>query len=328
MLVGLAAYPFLPVAPLPRVEFPTIAVIAPAIPGASPETMASTVAQPLERQFAQIPGVAQLTSVNVLGQSQITLQFDLDRNIDAAAGDVQAAINAASGQLPKNLPSNPTYRKVNPSDSPILILAVQSDEVPLIDGRRLRRYRAVAADVADRRRVPGAHRRRTKTCGAGAGRSRPSLPHGPDAGGCAQRAGQRHRRCAEGHRQHGHVRRSPFTTTISLPKRREYNDVILAWRNGAPVRVRDIGQRDRRARESAICGAWQNGKQGILLVVFKQPGANVIDTVERIKAALPHLEASIPPSVHVDVMMDRTLTIRASVDGRAVHPDPVHRAWW
>jgi multidrug efflux pump subunit AcrB len=131
VLVGLAAYPFLPVAPLPRVEFPTISVTA-SYPGASPETMASTVAQPLEKQFAQIPGMAQLTSVSVLGQSQIILQFDLERDIDAAAGDVQAAINAAGGQLPKNLPSNPTYRKVNPSDSPIMILSVQSEEMPLI----------------------------------------------------------------------------------------------------------------------------------------------------------------------------------------------------
>ena len=132
VLVGIAAYPLLPVAPLPRVDFPTISVNA-KFPGASPETMASTVAQPLEYQFAQIPGVAQLTSVSVLGQSSITIQFDLDRNIDAAAGDVQAAINAASGQLPKNLPAPPTYRKVNPSDSPIMILSVQSDAMPLIE---------------------------------------------------------------------------------------------------------------------------------------------------------------------------------------------------
>ena len=132
VLVGIAAYPLLPVAPLPRVDFPTISVNA-KFPGASPDTMAATVAQPLEYQFAQIAGVSQLTSVNVLGQSQITIQFDLDRNIDAAAGDVQAAINAASGQLPKNLPSAPTYRKVNPSDSPIMILSVQSDAVPLIN---------------------------------------------------------------------------------------------------------------------------------------------------------------------------------------------------
>src|SRR3954464_1766664 len=132
LFVGLVSYPLLPVAPLPQVDFPTIQVSA-SLPGASPETMASTVAQPLERQFAQIPGVAQMTSVSVQGQTSVTLQFDLDRNIDAAAGDVQAMINAASGQLPKNMPSAPYYYKVNPSDSPIMILAVQSDELPLIE---------------------------------------------------------------------------------------------------------------------------------------------------------------------------------------------------
>ena len=132
VLVGIAAYPLLPVAPLPRVDFPTIAVTG-ALPGASPETMASTVAQPLERQFSQISGVSEMTSVSVIGSTQVTIQFDLDRNIDAAAGDVQAAINAAGGQLPKNLPTPPTYRKVNPADSPILILSVQSDTLPLID---------------------------------------------------------------------------------------------------------------------------------------------------------------------------------------------------
>ena len=132
LLVGIAAYPLLPVAPLPRVDFPTIAVAA-SLPGGSPETMAATVAQPLERQFSQISGVSQMTSVSVLGSSQVTVQFDLDRNIDAAAGDILAAINAAGGQLPKTLPSPPTYRKVNPADSPILILSVQSDTLPLIE---------------------------------------------------------------------------------------------------------------------------------------------------------------------------------------------------
>jgi multidrug efflux pump subunit AcrB len=132
VLVGLAAYPLLPVAPLPRVDFPTI-VVNVKYPGASPETMASAVAQPLERQFAIIPGIAQMTSVSVSGSSQITIQFDLDRNIDGAAGDVLAQINAANGQLPKNLPSPPTYWKVNPSDAPIMILALSSDSEPLIE---------------------------------------------------------------------------------------------------------------------------------------------------------------------------------------------------
>ena len=164
--------------------------------------MASTVAQPLEKQFAQIPGVAELTSVNVLGQSQITLQFDLDRNIDSAAGDVQAAINAASGQLPKNLPSNPTYRKVNPSDSPILILSVQSDEVPLIDVDDYADVVLSQQIVADRRRGPGVDLRRAEARGARAGRSGQARGDGYDPGGRARRAGQCHRRFAEGHRQY------------------------------------------------------------------------------------------------------------------------------
>ena len=201
VLVGLAAYPFLPVAPLPRVEFPTISVTA-KYPGASPETMASTVAQPLEQQFAQIPGMAQLTSVSVLGQSQIILQFDLDRNIDAAAGDVQAAINAASGQLPKSLPSQPDL--------------LQGQSVRLADhdpvgavrrgaadhGGRLRRRGAVAADVADLRRVAGADRRRAEARGAGPGRSGQAGGDGHDAGGRARRAGECHRQHAEGHHRH------------------------------------------------------------------------------------------------------------------------------
>src|SRR6202451_1820209 len=131
LLVGLVAFPLLPVAPLPQVDFPSIVVTA-QLPGASPETMAASVAQPLEYQFAQIPGMTQMTSTNVLGTTQVTLQFDLDRNIDAAAQDIQSAIDAASGQLPKNLPSAPSYKKVNPADSPILILAVHSDVLPVI----------------------------------------------------------------------------------------------------------------------------------------------------------------------------------------------------
>ena len=197
VLVGIAAYPLLPVAPLPRVDFPTISVNA-RFPGASPETMASTVAQPLEYQFAQIAGVAQLTSVNVLGQSSITIQFDLERNIDAAAGDVQAAINAASGQLPKNLPSPPTYRKVNPSDSPIMILSVQSDAVPLIEvddyadnilSQQLSQITGVSQIF-----IGGEQKRavRVQVDPGAAGCD------GPHAGGCARHADQLHGQCAEG----------------------------------------------------------------------------------------------------------------------------------
>jgi hydrophobe/amphiphile efflux-1 (HAE1) family protein len=310
VLVGLAAYPFLPVAPLPRVDFPTIAVNA-KFPGASPETMASTVAQPLERQFAQIPGMAQLTSISVLGQSQITLQFDLDRNIDAAAGDVQAAINGASGQLPKALPSTPTYYKVNPADSPILILSVQSDELPMID---VDDY----ADVVLSQQISqiagvsqvfiGGEQKRAVRVQVDPAKLAAMGMTLEDVRGVLVNATVN---SPKGTIEAG-AQSFAFYNNDQLTKAAEYENVILMWRNGAPVRVRDIG-RAIDGPENQLLGGWQNGKRGILLVIFKQPGANVIDTVDHIKAALPHLEASIPPSIHVGVLMDRTLTIRASV---------------
>jgi hydrophobe/amphiphile efflux-1 (HAE1) family protein len=310
VLVGIAAYPLLPVAPLPRVDFPTINVNA-KFPGASPETMASTVAQPLERQFAAMSGVAQLTSISVQGQSSITIQFDLDRNIDAAAGDVQAAINAASGQLPKNLPSSPNYYKVNPSDAPILIMAVQSDALPLID----------VDDYADTVL--------SQQISQIAGVSQVFI------GGEQKRAVRVQvdpaKLAAMGMTLED-IRFTLVNATVNAPKgtidsenrayaiynndqltkAAEYNNVILAYRNGAPVRVRDIGQAID-GPENQQLAAWQNGQRGIVLQVFKQPGANVIDTVERIKATLPRLEAAIPPSIRVSIVMDRTQTIRASV---------------
>jgi hydrophobe/amphiphile efflux-1 (HAE1) family protein len=310
VLVGLAAYPFLPVAPLPRVEFPTISVTA-SYPGASPETMASTVAQPLEKQFAQIPGMAQLTSVSVLGQSQVILQFDLERDIDAAAGDVQAAINAASGQLPKNLPSNPTYRKVNPSDSPIMILSVQSDELPLINvddyadvvlSQQLSQISGVSQVLI------GGEQKRAVRVQVDPGKLAAMGLTLEDVRGVLVNA------TVNSPKGTVDTERQSFAVydNDQLTKAEQYKDVILAWRNGAPVRVSDIGQAID-GPENRLLGAWQNGKKGILLVIFKQPGANVIDTVNKIKAALPHLEASIPPSIRVSVVMDRTLTIRASV---------------
>jgi hydrophobe/amphiphile efflux-1 (HAE1) family protein len=310
ILVGLAAYPFLPVAPLPRVDFPTI-VVTGKLPGGSPETMASTVAQPLETQFAQIPGVAQLTSVSVLGQTQVTIQFDLDRNIDAAAGDVQAAINAAGGSLPKNLPNPPTYRKVNPSDSPILILSVQSDAVPLI----------TADDYAD----TILSQQLSQISGVSqvliGGEQKRAVRVQVDPGKLAAMG-----LTLEDVRQvlttvtvsgakgtiDGDKRAYAIYDNDQLTKASEYDNVIIAYRNGAAVRIKDIG-RAIDAAENQQSAAWQNGQRGIILLIFKQPGANVIDTVERIKAALPHLEAAIPPSVHVSTISDRTLTIRASV---------------
>ena len=310
VLVGLAAYPFLPVAPLPRVDFPTINVSA-KFPGASPETMASTVAQPLERQFAQIAGVAQLTSVSVLGQSQVTLQFDLDRNIDAAAGDVQAAINAASGQLPKNLPSAPTYYKVNPSDAPILILAVQSDELPLIDvddfadvvlSQQISQITGVSQVL-----IGGEQKRAVRVQVDPAKLASMGMTLEDVRGVLVNATVNSPKGTIDAENKS-----FALYDNDQLTKAAQYGDVILAWRNGAPVRVRDIGRAIDGPENQQLAG-WQNGKRGIILMIFKQPGANVIETVDRIKAALPQLEASIPPSVHVNVIMDRTLTIRSSV---------------
>ena len=310
VLVGIAAYPFLPVAPLPRVDFPTI-VVTGSFPGASPETMAITVAQPLETQFSQISGISQMTSLSVQGTTSISIQFDLDRNIDAAAGDVQAAINAASAQLPRTMPGPPTYRKVNPADSPILILALQSEELPLI---RVNDY----ADTVMAQQISQI-----------AGVSQVFI------GGQQKRAVRVQvdpaKLAAMGLTLED-VRQTLVTATVASPKgsldteRRsftiftndqllsgaEFDNVILAYRGGAPVRVRDIGQAVDAAENLRIAG-WQNAKRGILLIVFKQPDANVIDTVERIKAALPQMQASIPPSITARVIMDRTLTIRESV---------------
>jgi hydrophobe/amphiphile efflux-1 (HAE1) family protein len=310
VLVGIAAYPLLPVAPLPRVDFPTI-VVTGQLPGASPETMAATVAQPLETQIAQIPGVSQLTSVSVLGITSVTVQFDLDRSIDGAGGDIQAAIQAASAQLPKIMPGPPTYRKVNPSDAPIMILAAQSDAMPLIDtddysenvlSQQISQIAGVAQVL-----IGGQQKRAVRI---------EVEPEKLAAMGLTIEDVRNLLVSATVDAPKGSIdgEHQAFTvyTNDQLTRAAEYNKVVLAYRNGAAVRVSDIG-RAIDGPENRLLAGWQNGKRGILLIIFKQPGANVIDTVDRIKAALPRLEASIPPSIHVTTIMDRTLTIRASV---------------
>jgi hydrophobe/amphiphile efflux-1 (HAE1) family protein len=310
-LVGLAAYPLLPVAPLPQIEFPTISVTA-NYPGASPETMASTVATPLETQFAQISGVSQLTSTSVLGTSQITIQFDLSRSVDNAAIDVLEAINGATGSLPKNIPSPPTFRKVNPADSPVLILAVQSDEVPIT---KVDDY-AESILAQQLSQLTGVSQ---VTVG---GQQKPAIRVQIDPA----------RLAAMGMTMED-VRGVIATATVNSPKgsidgkttsftiydndqitaAEKFNNVVIAYRNGAPVRIRDVGRAIEGPQNHELAG-WQNGKRGVQLLIFKSPGANVIDTVERVKAKLPILERSIPPSVHVSTIIDRTRTIRASVD--------------
>ncbi|MGA9283272.1 MAG: multidrug efflux RND transporter permease subunit [Pseudolabrys sp.] len=310
LFVGLVAYPRLPVAPLPQVDFPTIQVNA-TLPGASPDTMASAVAQPLETQFAQIAGVSQMTSTSVVGSTSITIQFVLERNIDAAANDVQAAINAAGGQLPKNLPSPPTYRKVNPADSPILLLGATSDTLPLteVDDN-------IETKLAQQiSQIPGVAQVLI------GGQQKPAIrvqldPAKLVAKGLSLEDVRTPLSIATVDNPKGSIRgeKRAFTiyTNDQLPNSKDWNDVIVAYRNGAPLRVRDIGQAVTGPQDTTQAG-WADGKRGIVLVIFKQPGANVIDTVDKINAALPKLRATMPPAINVFTLSDRTQTIRASV---------------
>ncbi|MBV9112413.1 MAG: multidrug efflux RND transporter permease subunit [Hyphomicrobiales bacterium] len=310
LFVGLVAYPRLPVAPLPQVDFPTIQVSA-TLPGASPDTMASSVAQPLETQFAQIPGVAQMTSTSVLGSTSITIQFDLERNIDAAANDVQAAINAAGGQLPKNLPNPPTYRKVNPADSPILLLGVRSDTLPLTEvddnietklAQQVSQISGVAQVLIGGQQKPAIRIQLdpAKLVAKGLSledvRAPLSITTVNDPKGTIM----------------GPTRSFTIYTNDQLTQSKDWNDVIVAYRNGAPLRVRDIGQAVTGPQDTTQAG-WADGKRGMVLVIFKQPGANVIDTVDHIMAQLPRLRATMPPAIKIFTLSDRTQTIRAAV---------------
>jgi HAE1 family hydrophobic/amphiphilic exporter-1 len=322
LLVGVAAWPLLPVAPLPQVDFPTIQVNG-RLPGASPETMAANVAQPLERQFSLISGLTEMTSTSALGQTQINLQFALDRDLDGAALDVQTAINAATGQLPKNLPSPPSFRKVNPADQSMLVFAVQSPVLPLTEvndyadnvlAQQISRVRGVglvnvfgAQKPAVRIQVDPA---RLRTLG---------LSLEDIRGVIAEATVSAPTGTLDGAKQAFNV-----YTNDQLLEAAPWNDLVLAWRHGAPIRVRDVGVAVNAAEESKG-GAWgfagaaappgsnvSNGRT-ILLSIAKEPGANVIDTVDAIRALLPKLRTSIPPSVTVDTLIDRTQTIRASV---------------
>jgi HAE1 family hydrophobic/amphiphilic exporter-1 len=321
LVFGIVAYFSLPVAALPQVDFPTIQVSA-NLPGASPETMASNVATPLERQFSLIEGVTEMTSNSALGSTQITLQFDLSRNVDAAAQDVQAAINAATGQLPTNLPSPPSFRKVNPADSPILIIWLTSKTLPL----------SKVSDYADNILA----QQMSRIDGVGqvsiGGQQKPAIRIHIDP-----------RRAAALGVQLDSVRTAITSGTVNAPKgvingpRKNYtvyandqildadswNQLIVGYHNGAPVRVKDLGGAIDSVENNQV-GAWAapgganedktlKTGQGVLLIVFKQPGANVIKTVDRVKAALPGLQADIPPAIDMSVLTDRTQTIRASV---------------
>ena len=310
LLIGIVAWPLLPVAPLPQVDFPTLVVTA-QLPGASPETMASSVATPLEYQFAQIPGLSQMTSTSVLGTAQITLQFGLDRNINAAAQDIQTAIDAAGGQLPKNLPSPPTYKKVNPADSPILILAVHSDVLPLttvddycenVIAQRLSQVSGVASVTLGGQQKPAVRVQVDPAKIAALGIQLEDV---------ASVIGEATVNAPKGS-INGALHSFAIYDNDQLLKAAPWNDVVVAYKNGAPVRIRDIGIAVDAAENNQLLG-WQNNKNGILLLVFKQAGANVIDVVANVKSVLPKVLLSVPPSIKVDQVVDRTTTIKASV---------------
>ena len=309
-LVGLVAYPMLPVAPLPQVDFPTIQVSA-SLPGASPETMASSVASPLERQFAQIPGVTEMTSSSSLGAASVVVQFDLNRNIDAAAQDVLAAISAASAQLPKNLPSNPTIRKVNPADAPIMVLAVRSDALPLtmvddyaenVLSQQISQIAGVGLVTIGGQQKPAVRVQLdpVKLAALGIGLD--------DVAGTIGNATVD----APKGSLNGATRNFTIYANDQLTAARPWNDVIIGYHNGAAVRVRDVG-RAIDGPEDRTLANWVPQGASIGLIVFKQPGANVVQTVGAIRAALPQLSAAMPASIKVSTVIDRTQTIQASV---------------
>ena len=310
LLSGILAFNFLPVASLPRVDFPVIGVGA-GLPGADPQTMASAVATPLERQFGRISGVNQMTSSSQLGTTSISLQFDLNRDINAAARDVQASINAARSQLPANLPNNPTYRKSNPADAPILILALTSDTmmVPQM-------YDAADSVLAQKL---------AQVDGVGqvfvGGAAQPAVraevnPTLLNKLGIGLDAVRNTLNAANANRPKGQVSDSrtsySLTDTDQLFTADKYRPLIVAYHHGAAVRLGDVAEVLDSVSDRRNIGL-ANGKPSVLIIVFRQPGANIIATVDRVRALMPFLQSSISPAIKLMIAMDRTVTVRASV---------------
>jgi multidrug efflux pump len=308
--LGVLAYTQLPVSPLPQVDFPTISVAA-ALPGASPEIMASSVATPLERQFSHIAGVTEMTSTSNLGSTGIVLQFDLSRDIDAAGRDVQAAINAARSQLPANLPNNPTYRKVNPADAPVLILALTSQTID-----RGQMYDAASSIL---------QQKLSQTEGVGqvivGGGALPAVrveinPTLLNSFGLGLEDVRQSLSTANVNRPKGVVgdakRQLEITTNDQLLKAAEYRPLVIAYRNGAPVTLSAIANVRDSVEDIRTLGL-VNGKPAVPVIIFRQPGANIIATVDRVRALLPELQGSISPAIRMSVVLDRTITIRESV---------------
>ncbi|MGA7855322.1 MAG: multidrug efflux RND transporter permease subunit [Candidatus Acidiferrales bacterium] len=310
-LAGAVAFQVLPVSPLPQIDFPTISVGA-SLPGASPEIMASSVATPLERQFGRIAGVNEMTSSSFLGTTSITLQFDLNRNIDGAARDVEAAINAARSYLPANLPSNPTYRKVNPADAPIMILGLTSkvydrgamyDSASTVVEQRLSQIEGVGQVTVGGSSLPAVRVELNPTQLNGYGLGLQDV----NAMLSTQNAN-----LAKGQITDGNTT-ADIVANDQLLKAKYYKDLIIGYHKGAAIKLSDVADVED-AVENIRAAGYLNGKPCVLLIIFRQPGANIIDTVDRIRAAIPALKASIPAAMDWTIVLDRTLTIRASVD--------------
>ena len=310
LLVGAIAFKVLPVSPLPQVDFPTISVSA-SLPGGSPEIMASSIATPLERQFSHIAGVSEMTSSSALGSTSVTLQFDLSRNIDGAARDVEAAINASRTYLPANLPANPTYRKVNPADAPIMILGLTSDK---FDKPTL--YDEASSVIAQKlSQIQGVGQ---VSVGGGAGPSvrvevNPTLLN---SYGLTLQSIQSVLSVQNAHEPVGQILDGTTTADLivndQMRDAEQYKPLVIGTHNGVAVRLSDVADVSNGAQNLRAAG-YLNGIPSITVIIFRQPGANIIDTVDRIRAELPSIQASIPQGINTTIVLDRTTTIRASV---------------
>ena len=310
LLLGMVAYRFLPIAPLPQIDFPTIQVSA-SLPGVDPETAATSLAAPLERRFAQIAGASEITSSSNIGGSQLTIQFDLDRSINGAARDVQAAINAAGGELPLNLPNPPTYRKVNPADSPVMILAMTSDTVPLSEvynladqvlGQRLSQVDGVSQVSINGGAKSAVRIQVNPAVLASMGMSMEDIRNVVSKVNVDSPKGQ------ISNERESYV----IASNDQLSDAEKYRPLIVAQHNGTPVQLGAIA-RVIDAQENLFQAGWSGSKRAVLLMIRKQSTANVIDIVDQIRVLLPQLERWLPPAVHLAIISDRTQTIRASV---------------
>jgi multidrug efflux pump len=309
-LAGAVGFRFLPVSPLPQVDYPTIQVSA-LLPGASPETMASSVAAPLERTFARIAGVTQMTSTSYLGSTSVVLQFDLGRDIDGAARDVQAAINAARSTLPANLPSNPTYRKVNPADAPVMILGLTSDTftrgqmydvASTLLQQKLAQVEGIGQVLVGGSSLPAARVELNPLA---------LFKYGIGLEDVREVLAQTNVNRPKGQLTEG-ARTLEIATDDQLHRAEQYRPLIVAYRGGAAVRLSDVARVEDSVEDLRNAGLL-NGRRSVAVILFRQPGANIIETVDRVRSLLPQLQASIPGAIQLSVAMDRTTTIRASL---------------